>query len=75
MCLSHSPPKYQTIVMCAGFAWHRVNLLHNSWDGVVVWVCVENSVDDTAIFLLLLSRAYPQSRHFLLLTPPPTVRN
>jgi len=34
------------------------------------WICAENSVDNIGMFLLLLSRAYTESRPFLLLTPP-----
>jgi len=34
------------------------------------WICEENSVDNTEMFLLLLSSAYTDSGPFLLLTPP-----
>jgi len=34
------------------------------------WICAENSVDNTGMFLLLLSSAYTESRPFLLLAPP-----
>jgi len=33
----------------------------------MIWVCAENSVDNTGMFLLLLSSAYTESRPFLLL--------
>jgi len=32
------------------------------------WICAENSVDNTGMFLLLLSSAYTEPRPFLLLT-------
>ena len=35
---------------CAGFAWDRVNFLHSSWYGAMVWICAENSVDNTGMF-------------------------
>ena len=53
---------------CTG--WDRVNFLHNNWYGAVFWICAENSVDNTGMFQLWLSRAYTVSRPFLLLTPP-----
>jgi len=34
------------------------------------WICAANSVDNTGMFQFLLSRAYTESRVFLLLTPP-----
>jgi len=34
------------------------------------WVCAENSVDSTEIFLLLLGSPYTESHLFLLLTLP-----
>ena len=34
------------------------------------WVCAENSVDNTRMFLLPWSSAYTEARTFLLLTPP-----
>ena len=34
------------------------------------WICTENRVENTEIFLLLLSSAYTESRPSLLLTPP-----
>ena len=34
------------------------------------WICAENSVNNTEMFLLLLSSAYTEPRPFLLLTPP-----
>ena len=36
----------------------------------MVWICAGNSVDNTGMFLLLLTGAYTASRPFLLLTPP-----
>jgi len=33
------------------------------------WICAENSVDNTEVFLSLLSSAYTESRPFLLLAP------
>ena len=47
-----------------------VNFLHSSYYGAMVWICAENSVDNTGMFSLLLSSAYTESRPFLLLTPP-----
>ena len=55
---------------CAGFGWDRVNFLHSSWYGATFWICAGNSVGNTAMFQLLLSSAYTESRPFLLLTPP-----
>ena len=55
---------------CAGFNWYRVNFLHSSYCGAMFWICAENSIDNTEMFLLLLSSAYIESRPFLLLTPP-----
>ena len=55
---------------CAGFGWGRVNFLHSSWYGAVVWICAGNSVDNTGMFSLLLSSAYTEPRPFLLLTHP-----
>jgi len=34
------------------------------------WICAEYSIDNTGIFLLLLSSAYAESRLYLLFTPP-----
>jgi len=34
------------------------------------WICADNGVDNTGMFLLLLSSAHRESRPFLLLTPP-----
>ena len=58
------------IFICAGFDWNRVNFFHSSYYGTMFWICAENSIDNTGVFSLLLSRAYTQSRPFLLLTPP-----
>jgi len=44
--------------MCAGFGWGRVNFLHSSWSGALLWVCAANSVGNTGMFLLLLSSAH-----------------
>ena len=41
----------------AGFGWARVAFLHRSWYGAMFWGCAENSVDNTRMFLLLLSSA------------------
>ena len=41
----------------AGFGWARVAFLHRSWYGAMFWGCAENSVDNTGMFLLLLSSA------------------
>lgn len=32
---------------CSGFDWDRVSFLHRSLYGAVVWICSENSVDNT----------------------------
>jgi len=34
------------------------------------WICAENSIGNTGMFLLLLSHAYTESGPFLPLTPP-----
>ena len=36
----------------------------------MLWICAENSIDNTGMFLLLLSSAYAESGPFVLLTPP-----
>jgi len=58
------------VSFCAGFGWDRVNFLHSSQSGAMFWICAEHSVDNTGMFLLLLSSAHTESGPFLLLTPP-----
>jgi len=43
---------------CTDFVWGRAYFLHNSLYGAMFWICVGNSVDNTGMFLLLLSSAY-----------------
>lgn len=54
----------------AGFVWDRANFLQGSWEGVMLWICSENSVDNMRMSSLLLSWAYTLSRPCLPLTPP-----
>jgi len=56
--------------MCAGFGWDRFVFLHSSSFGAMFWLCAENSGDNRGMFSLVLTRAYTESRPFLLLTPP-----
>lgn len=51
---------------CPGFGWDRVNFLPSSWYSAVLWIQYENNVDNTLVFLLLLSSAYSKSRTFQL---------
>lgn len=53
----------------AGFGWSREFIFFTVADIGLLGVCVENNVDHTGIFSLLLSSAYTTSRLFLLLTP------
>ena len=55
---------------CTGFGWGRVNFLPSGWYGAVFWICVEHRVDNTEMFLLLLSTAYREPRPLLLLIWP-----
>ena len=57
------------MLVCAGLGWDRVNFLHSSWYGAMLWIYAENSVDNSGMFSLLLSSAYAASRPFLPLTP------
>lgn len=36
-------------------AWLKVNFVHSSWSGAVIWICGGNSVDNTGMFFFLLS--------------------
>lgn len=55
-----------------GFGWDRVNFLCSSWYGFTVCICAGNNVDNSWIFLLLLSSACTESSPFPFLTPHPT---
>lgn len=52
--------------VCSGFGWGRVNFLHNSSYGAMLWICDQNSVDNIRMFWLLLSSAYAASKLSLL---------
>ena len=45
-----------------GSCWDRVNILHSSPYSSVFWICAQNSVDNAAIFYLLLSSACTVSK-------------
>ena len=47
----------------------ELHFFHSTLYMVMFWICAENRVDNTEMFLLLLSNAYTESRPFLLLTP------
>ena len=49
---------------CAGFDLGRVNSLPSGCYRAVLCICAEHSVDNTKIFLLLLSRAYTEFSAF-----------
>lgn len=51
-----------------GVSFNRDNFLHGSYWGAIFWICGENSVDNTGIFLLFLHSADKDSRPFLPLT-------
>ena len=61
--------------LCAGFGWDRVNFLHSSEYGAMVWICAENSVDNSGVVLLLLSSASTASKAFSASHPTPPVRS
>ena len=40
---------------CSGFGWDGVNFLHSSSYGGKFWICDQNNVDNTLMFLPLLN--------------------
>ena len=50
--------------VCPGFGWDRVNFFLSSWYSAVFWISCENNVDNTLMFWLLLSQAYPKLKIF-----------
>lgn len=50
-----------------GFSWNKLHFCPSNWYGIVVWIWCENDIDNTLMFLLLLSIMYPKSRIFQLL--------
>ena len=59
------------IRVCPGFGWERVNGLHSSWSGALLWICAENSVGNTGMFWLLLSSAHTVRAFSAPQTTPP----
>lgn len=46
-------------VLCAGFSWGRVNLLHNGYCGGMFWICAQKwSVDNTGMSSLFADQNY-----------------
>lgn len=48
----------------------KVNFLYSSWYGAVVLGCDQNGVDNSGVFLLLMSSTYTDPKAALLPTPP-----
>lgn len=63
-------PFYVCAVCCTGFGWDGVNFLQSSPYGPVLWICDQNSVDNTPVFWLLLSSDRTASRLSLRPVPP-----
>lgn len=50
----------------ADFGRGRVNFLHCSQYGAMIWICAENNVNNIKMFSVLLSSAYTEQSRFLL---------
>lgn len=68
--LARRPIKKPSISGYAGLGWGRVNFIHSSLYGAVLFICGGKGLENSGVFSWLLSCAYRESRPFLLVSQP-----
>lgn len=68
--LARRPIKKPSVSGYAGLGWGRVNFIHSSLYGAVLFICGGKGLENSGVFSWLLSCAYRESRPFLLVSQP-----